>query len=59
MGVRGRIYADPACCWSWGAEPALRRLFVEFGDELGFTFVMGDWRAKPTRVLTGRLWEPA
>ena len=41
MAVRVRIYTDPACCWSWAAEPALRKLMVEFGDELHFTFVMG------------------
>ena len=35
------MYTDPACCWSWAAEPALRKLMVEFGDELHFTFVMG------------------
>ena len=35
------MYTDPACCWSWAAEPALRKLMVEFGEELHFTFVMG------------------
>jgi predicted DsbA family dithiol-disulfide isomerase len=32
---------DPACPWSWGAEPALRRLEAEFGDEVRITYVMG------------------
>jgi predicted DsbA family dithiol-disulfide isomerase len=32
---------DPACPWSWAAEPALRRLQVEFGDEVSITYVMG------------------
>jgi predicted DsbA family dithiol-disulfide isomerase len=41
MAVRVRVYTDPACAWSWGAEPALRKLMVEFGAELDFTYVMG------------------
>ncbi|HYH59195.1 MAG TPA: DsbA family protein [Thermoleophilaceae bacterium] len=41
MAVRVRVYTDPACCWSWGAEPSLRRLMVEFGEQLQFTFLMG------------------
>ena len=41
MAVRVGVYTDPACVWSWGAEPALRRLMVEFGTELEFTWVMG------------------
>jgi predicted DsbA family dithiol-disulfide isomerase len=32
---------DPMCPWSWGAEPAVRRLQAEFGDEVRFTYVMG------------------
>ena len=27
--------------WSWAAEPGVRALIVEFGDELEWTFVMG------------------
>ena len=38
--VRVTYYTDPACPWSWGAEPALRRLQMEFGDELQITYVM-------------------
>lgn len=34
-------YTDPACPWSWGAEPALRRLQAEFGDDVRITYVMG------------------
>jgi putative protein-disulfide isomerase len=34
-------YTDPACPWSWGAEPAVRRLQGEFGDGVRFTYVMG------------------
>jgi predicted DsbA family dithiol-disulfide isomerase len=41
MAVRVCVYTDPACGWSWGAEPALRKLMVEFGGELAFTYVMG------------------
>jgi putative protein-disulfide isomerase len=36
-----RYYTDPACSWSWGAEPQVRRLIWEFGDDLRFTWVMG------------------
>jgi putative protein-disulfide isomerase len=36
-----RYYTDPACPASWAAEPALRRLKVEFGGDLRFTYVMG------------------
>src|SRR6266496_3790839 len=41
MPVEVRYYSDPACSWSWGAEPKLRRLMWEFGDELRFVWVMG------------------
>jgi putative protein-disulfide isomerase len=41
LPVRLRYYTDPACSASWAAEPALRRLQVEFGDEVGITYVMG------------------
>lgn len=36
-----RFYTDPACVWSWGAEPALRRLLWEFEGELECVWVMG------------------
>lgn len=36
-----RYYTDPACVWSWGAEPMLRRLMWEFEGELEFVWVMG------------------
>lgn len=41
MPVQVRYYTDPACSWSWGGEPKLRRLMWEFGDELSFRWVMG------------------
>jgi protein-disulfide isomerase-like protein with CxxC motif len=41
MSVQVRYYTDPACSWSWGAEPALRRLIWEFEGELEFVWVMG------------------
>jgi predicted DsbA family dithiol-disulfide isomerase len=34
-------YTDPACPYSWAAEPALRRLQVEFAEGLTITYVMG------------------
>lgn len=39
--VRVRYYTDPACPWSWALEPALRRLLLEFGDELALEYVIG------------------
>jgi predicted DsbA family dithiol-disulfide isomerase len=39
--VRLRYHTDPACPASWAAEPALRRLEVEFGADLSITYVMG------------------
>jgi putative protein-disulfide isomerase len=39
--VHVTYYTDPACPWSWAAEPGLRRLQAEFGDSLAITYVMG------------------
>ena len=36
-----RYYTDPACTWSWGAEPQLRKLAWEFEGELNERFVLG------------------
>jgi predicted DsbA family dithiol-disulfide isomerase len=38
--VRLTYYTDPACPWSWAAEPALRRLQMEFGEDIRITYVM-------------------
>ena len=34
-------HTDPACPWSWALEPSVRKLMVEFGSGLDWTFVMG------------------
>ncbi len=41
MAVEVRVVTDPACAWSWGSEPKLRRLAWEFGDRLDWRWVMG------------------
>lgn len=41
MSVQVRCFTDPACSWSWGAEPVLRRLMWEFDGQLEFAWVMG------------------
>lgn len=41
MTVQVRFYTDPACPWSWAAEPAIRRMMWEFEGELEFAWVMG------------------
>jgi putative protein-disulfide isomerase len=41
MPVQVRYCTDPACSWSWGAEPVLRRLLWEFEGELELVWVMG------------------
>jgi len=39
--VEVRYQSDPACSWSWGSEPLLRKLIWEFESELEFVWVMG------------------
>lgn len=41
MSVEVRYFSDPACTWSWAAEPALRRIIFEFEGELDFVWAMG------------------
>ena len=41
MPVEVRYQTDPACSWSWGSEPKLRKLLWEFEDELQLVWVMG------------------
>jgi putative protein-disulfide isomerase len=38
--VSATVLTDPYCPWSWAAEPQLRRLEVEFGASVRFTFVI-------------------
>jgi predicted DsbA family dithiol-disulfide isomerase len=33
-------FTDPVCPWSWAAEPALRRVEAEFGDQVRIRYVM-------------------
>ena len=40
MVVALTVFTDPACPVSWGAEPVLRRIEVEFGEQVRFTYVM-------------------
>jgi putative protein-disulfide isomerase len=41
VSVEVRYFSDPACTWSWAAEPALRRIIFEFDGELDFVWAMG------------------
>src|SRR4051812_40060153 len=41
VAVPVHYFSDPACPMSWGYEPRVRRLTVEFGDELDWKLVMG------------------
>jgi predicted DsbA family dithiol-disulfide isomerase len=56
MPARVRYFTDPACPASWAAEPALRKLMVEFGSDLSFTYVMAglfrQYEGDPSRVAT-------
>jgi predicted DsbA family dithiol-disulfide isomerase len=38
--VQVRYLTDPACPWSWAVEPEVRRLMVEFGDSVSWSWVM-------------------
>ena len=41
MTVSARVYTDPACSASWASEPKFRKLLVDFGAEVQFSYVMG------------------
>jgi putative protein-disulfide isomerase len=41
VGVRLHYFTDPVSAASWAAEPSLRRLLWEFGDQVSITYVMG------------------
>lgn len=40
MAIRVRWVTDPVCARSWAAEPALRRLIWDFGDQVELRWVM-------------------
>ncbi len=51
------IYTDPACPYSWAAEPALRCLQTQFAAGLSITYVMGGLAREFARpVETMRHW---
>lgn len=39
--IEASYYTDPACPWSWALEPSLRRLQVEFGEQISLRPIMG------------------
>jgi putative protein-disulfide isomerase len=49
--LRVLYYTDPACPRSWAAEPALRRLESEFGEQLSFIYVMAGRHREIERPL--------
>jgi putative protein-disulfide isomerase len=56
--VRLTYYTDPACPWSWAAEPALRRLQMEFGEDVRITYVMAGMEREledPLQLLEASL----
>lgn len=56
--VEVTYYTDPACPWSWAAEPHVRRILVEFATEVQFTYVMGGMAEElcdPEHKLTSSL----
>ena len=53
MPVRVRYITDPGSDASWAIEPQLRKLSVEFGDEVDFTYVMGGLAREYGQDQTG------
>lgn len=57
MVVALTVFTDPACPVSWGAEPVLRRIEVEFGEQVQITYVMaGSARQIADPVAELRRW---
>lgn len=59
MTIAVRVVTDPACGWSWGTEPKLRRLGWEFGDQLAPRWVMGGMArtvGEPERERYSSAW---
>ncbi|HEX3316388.1 MAG TPA: DsbA family protein [Solirubrobacteraceae bacterium] len=55
--LRATFYTDPADPWSWALEPSVRRLQVEFGASVAFTYVMGGLaREIADPVAAARNW---
>ena len=50
-------HTDPLCPWSWAAEPTVRRIQVEFGDQVAFTYVMAGMAKEtdPAQLLSSTL----
>ena len=64
--VTATYYTDPACPWSWAAEPTVRKLMLEFGESLEWSLVMSglgrDWsevvaapRGSPKELVNGKV----
>ena len=53
MTARISYFTDPSCAWSWNTEPKLRRLMVEFGESLSWTYVMGGLARDYTTAKDG------
>jgi putative protein-disulfide isomerase len=57
-------HTDPACPWSWAAEPRIRALMMEFGDGLRWRLVMGGLAREiapdvsPRASLPPEVWGP-
>jgi putative protein-disulfide isomerase len=49
--VHVRYFTDPACPWSWAAEPAVRRIEAEFGGQVSITYVMAGLAREFQRPL--------
>jgi putative protein-disulfide isomerase len=54
VAVCVRYFTDPACSASWASESKLRRLMVEFGDSLSWSYVMGGLARDYTRDYEDR-----